>query len=196
MESRKSKTVATSLRVEGWLTLLLLAALAVGVVLLLAGRRTHAAGSAPGSNSRAVVESPDQEPSMIEGDTRYFKLAQARNHLDSIFSRERRDAGWTENMRQLLGSSGGPVLPKGSSTLSIDCRESICRIEIVHQALEHHRQFVQRAFRDPRTRLSNGANFSAVRQDATAGKIVTVSYIGREGALAFHQRPNQYAGGP
>jgi len=57
----------------------------------------------------------------------------------------------------------------------------MCRIETVHQGLESYRTFVQDAFISPETKLWNGGFFSAEFADPIDGKLVTVSYLAREG---------------
>lgn len=162
---------AGGIKTRPWSVLLLSAALA-GALLLFERKA--------GMTAALIGEQP---ATIAEASTRRFKVAQRRNYLEAIFSREPIDAQRTKKMEQLVRSKAGGAIAEGSSLRSIECRASMCRIEMVHEDLARYRQFVDRAFRDPQTRLGKGGYFSAVRNDLTDGKVVTLSYFAPDAAV-------------
>lgn len=191
VESWKAFNVAeTSLvsriNLKSWSVLLVIATLAGAAFLLIPVRRSQAGSRVAENKQRVMAASSGEQPWAIgDANTRHLKIAHMRNQLEAIFSREPIDADWTERTRQLVRGHVGDVIPEGSSPLSIECRRSVCRIEVAHKDAADSKRFVDQAFRDRRTRLWKEPYFSAVRADSTDDKVVTISYVARDGAVGF-----------
>lgn len=110
-----------------------------------------------------------------------MEVIEVRDRLEVSFAEQRADARWSGEARHTAETRLSTVLPETSKLQSLECRTSMCRIETVHEGLESYRQFVQGAFMNPETKLWNGGFFSTELAAPVDGKLVTVSYLAREG---------------
>lgn len=144
----------------------------------LAERAPPTAAPNPGD---AVVPRPSApEPSVARPP---ISLADAHDHYEGVFVAERTDTSWANDARRTASQKLGAALPAGSRAVSIECRESMCRIETAHASLLAYRQFVTSAFLTPETKLWNGGVFTLpVKEDAEShGEMLSVSFIARDG---------------
>jgi hypothetical protein len=110
-----------------------------------------------------------------------MEVTVVRDRLEASFMEERADARWSGEARRTAETRIEAILPETSKLQSLECRNSMCRIETVHQGLDSLHQFVQGAFINSETKLWNGGFFSTELADPVDGKLVIVSYLAREG---------------
>jgi hypothetical protein len=121
------------------------------------------------------------EPERDDGRIRRVEPAMIRERLDDYFARERPDPVWAPDAQRTAEARIVGAIPKTSEVRSIECRASMCRIETVHQDLDHYQQYVHRAFMDPETHLWNGGFFATLLGEPTEGRVTTVAYLARDG---------------
>jgi hypothetical protein len=103
--------------------------------------------------------------------------------VEQAFTAEPTDAGWATATRGALVDHLNAVSRMSASALgAIDCRSSICRVEVVHHDAEGARQFAAKAFTDPSERAWNGPVVIATPELRADGSVAMVMYLGREGA--------------
>ena len=121
-------------------------------------------------------------PSAAYPATSQDEPASRSEQLESLFARERLDAGWTARARGEFESKLARHIPAGSRVRSIECRQSMCRIESAHGDPLTYQQFLESAFRDPSTQLWTAGGFAMATTDYDeAGNRVAVAYLAREG---------------
>jgi hypothetical protein len=109
-----------------------------------------------------------------------IEAAEMQERFEASFSRQAADAG-AGDARRKIENRVAAILPDTSRLQAVECRTSMCRIEIAHPGLESYQAFTRAAFLDPSTRLGDGGLFSTVRADPVDGKLVTLSYLARDG---------------
>lgn len=106
------------------------------------------------------------------------------DHIETSFFADHPVAS-SQDVAQGLETGVRAVLPAESLVLSVECRNSLCRVETEHASLDEFQDFVQRAFlTHDSTRVSNGPVFVGLLAEPAQGEpVVAVAYVGREGAL-------------
>jgi hypothetical protein len=107
--------------------------------------------------------------------------AEVRDKLDGVFAGEQVDTKWAQEARAKAEGKLAAAMPATSALRSVECRASMCRVETVHEDLGSYRQFVEKAFQDPETRVWNGGFFSTPVDKRDDGTLVIVAYLAREG---------------
>jgi hypothetical protein len=104
-----------------------------------------------------------------------------RDRLEAAFVAE--PPAPSSEAAQTLEHGVRAALPAGSQLRRVECRASLCRIEIEHAAVDDHREFLQRAFlAHDSTRASSGPVFASPPAQAGDGDpMVAVIFVGREG---------------
>jgi len=109
------------------------------------------------------------------------EIGEVRARLDQQFANERADADWAGGAQKAAADKFSAALPASSELHALACRASMCKMETVHQDMEHYQRFLQDAFMKPGGRPWNGGFFSSMVPDPTGDKLVMVSYLAREG---------------
>jgi hypothetical protein len=104
-----------------------------------------------------------------------------RVRYDAKFNDERADAEWSRASQATATTKLSAVLPPSSELKSVECRASMCKIETLHQDVEHYQAFAQSAFMDSTTVPWNGGFFSTGAVEPGTGKFLAVAYLSREG---------------
>lgn len=117
-----------------------------------------AAVSATPHSSAGPVER-DQSPEM--GEPSSGEMEVAISHVQATFTGQPPDAPWTREMRSRAEEVVRSAANEGSALRSVECRASICRIDIAHDGAAQYRDFQQhvRNFSDDEmafTRSSEG----------------------------------------
>ena len=152
--------------------------------------RTPVAGSAvPSADPPTTAEAA--APALGEGrasdaatrDQRWEEEARAsRASVEESFAAEPANPSWAAPTRlALLDRLGSASRASGSSLGNVDCRSSICRVEVVHRDADGSRQFSQTAFTDPHDQAWNGPVVIMPPQANPDGSLAMVMYLGREG---------------
>ncbi|GEN12107.1 hypothetical protein SAMN05443572_111228 [Myxococcus fulvus] len=110
-----------------------------------------------------------------------LSTAQLRQRLEDYFGDEPFDPAWARSAEQLATDGVRAALPTAAQLRSIQCRASLCRIETEHGDSEQSLSFVHTAFMNPERQVWNAAFVTVRGEDSTEDRIVTVTYLAREG---------------
>src|SRR5690242_15694575 len=88
------------------------------------------------------------------------------SHVESVFRREREDLGWTSQVRRSLQERLATGLASEARVRSLECRASLCRLELLHSSEEQYQQFMLQSLHGGS--LWEGATLSA-RKEHVAG---------------------------
>jgi hypothetical protein len=105
-----------------------------------------------------------------------------RDRFAVFFTSERVDTAWSRGAAEALTKGAQAVLPGGSRLHRVECRETLCRVEIEHASADEFRTFVQSAFFENETRISKSGFFaSALDEPSLGGPVTAIAYVAREG---------------
>jgi hypothetical protein len=109
--------------------------------------------------------------------------APVHDAMEAAFVSEPTDASWSRDARRTMENGVAAHLPEGSRITSVDCRSTLCRVEMTHDNYRRAKEFANGAFASPEGRPWNGAYTSGpVAKDERTGQITFVAYLTREGA--------------
>ncbi len=108
-------------------------------------------------------------------------LAQ-RTAIEAGFAGEAVDGTWAAAARRDLRDKVSALLPSTSSLADVDCRASMCRVELVHREAAGSQRFMQAAFFDPKDRVWSGPGFAIPAETGSDGTVTVVLYLARDGA--------------
>lgn len=101
--------------------------------------------------------------------------------MDAALSREIAHPSWSAKTQQATQEKISAIMPKDSAILAVDCRTSLCRVEMSHQSVDDYKNFVHGAYMNPATNVWNGPTFSTLLEGSEGGPVVAVSFLVREG---------------
>jgi hypothetical protein len=101
--------------------------------------------------------------------------------VEAGFAAETVDRSWAGDARQDLRSRVAAVLPSPASLRDVDCRSTMCRVEMVCADTTELRSFFDNAFLRTKDRVWNGATFAMPPQPNPDGSLGVVLYLAREG---------------
>lgn len=111
--------------------------------------------------------------------------AEARQNLAAVqgaFAAEPVDDSWARSTRSALHDRLAEVSRSSASSLgNIECRSTICEVDVVHSSADASRQFDARAFLDSHDRVWNGPVMMTTPKQNPDGSVAVVMYLGREG---------------
>jgi hypothetical protein len=143
----------------------------------------HAALSKP--DPAGLLPHPD-EHSPSKASARLSSVesfAPIRDALELVFAEERMDPDWARDARREIEAFWSEKLPASSRLVSIDCLETICRIESLHDSELSANEFVNASLSDPSHRPWNGSFATGiVANDERSGRATLVTYFMRQGA--------------
>ncbi len=99
--------------------------------------------------------------------------------LEAAFAQESVDAAWAEATSEVMVQQWLPILPPGSRLNDVDCRQSMCRVEIQHNQVEGHEAMMDKVF-SGRVFWPGPGSYDLVTSDS--GQVSTVAYLGRPDA--------------
>jgi hypothetical protein len=108
-------------------------------------------------------------------------FAEVATRMDAAFSREAPDRDWSEKTQQETAAKISAMMPKDSAVRAVDCRSSMCRVEMSHESADDYHQFVQSAYMSPETGVWSGPTFTTILERPAGGGVVAVSFLAREG---------------
>lgn len=111
---------------------LVAAAIVLGALALLAYQPTSERTQAPGSTAApGIVDLPAvDEPAVATVELQARDAVESATALTTRFERERRDAAWADAAATEIKRSLAGVLGDGATIAQLDCRSSVCRIEL------------------------------------------------------------------
>jgi hypothetical protein len=126
---------------------------------------------------------PTKAPAKGAGDSTGSHSVSATQIMDlerSTFMREAKDRSWSDNAagRIRVGLTGH--LPSGSSINNVECRTTICSVELQHRDAESYHEFVRSALLGANDGLWGGP-FSAIITNQDESGVRAQVFIAREG---------------
>jgi hypothetical protein len=141
------------------------------------------APSAASAASAATLPAPEtpkrQSQQEQDEETRRLELARAES-LDRQFEAEAPDRAWAPLAEQEARRALQTEVGSDTSVNHIDCRATWCRIETVHRDVESFKAFADKSLLSRQRQLWNGGVNATIRDDS-AGSVVAVTFITREG---------------
>jgi hypothetical protein len=108
--------------------------------------------------------------------------------IEDSFTTQSMDGAWATPARQTLRDRLSTLSRSTLSSLGdVDCRSSICRVEITHRDSEAAQQFASKAFSEPTERAWNGPVLIMPSQPSADGSLASVVYLGRDGTSLWTQ---------
>jgi hypothetical protein len=100
--------------------------------------------------------------------------------VEVAFTSEAIDRSWAPDARGELRQHLAALLPASSSLRDVDCRSSICRVEMVHANAKESGAFVQKAFMGGKDSAWNGPGMVMPVQVNSDGTVAVAVYLGRD----------------
>lgn len=124
----------------------------------------------------AVEEASVEDSQLDPAEESRARQLEIQDSLEAAFTTESYDAGWAREAQNQAEELVRASLPAGSAVRTLDCRQTLCRVELDHQDLRSHREFVGHF--DERMQWTGPA---AILYDETVpGKVATIAYLGRQ----------------
>jgi hypothetical protein len=99
--------------------------------------------------------------------------------LEAIISSDKADTNWSRNTETELRADVAKQASDGTTPLSVVCKNTLCRLEMLHSSNEAREQFTQH-FMLSRRGEEDGDMFSTV-EDQGDGKIRSVVFLAKKG---------------
>jgi len=104
-----------------------------------------------------------------------------RESLEIAFHADHAVAASRELARD-LSDNVRAMLPAGSRLRNVECRSALCRVETEHLSADDFRSFVDHAFLDRRSPVSDRPVVAGITAEPRAGEpLFAVAYVGRDG---------------
>ncbi|HEY2514411.1 MAG TPA: hypothetical protein VGI39_26280, partial [Polyangiaceae bacterium] len=145
---------------------------ALSYALAMAARRaeTSDAAAAPVAAPKANDTPRDPDRAMSEADM--------RARLDVAATQGPPDPEWSRSLRRdladRLAASGPEARLQG-----VDCKQTLCRVEIVHRSRADYERFMSSAVLDPRAPAWSTPSYTSLGEPAEDGSVVAVSFISK-----------------
>ncbi|HSP77097.1 MAG TPA: hypothetical protein VLQ93_01110 [Myxococcaceae bacterium] len=126
------------------------------------------------SHEEAVTEGPGAEPPPPSTE-------EIITRMDARFFGEGFDPSWSYEARE-RAEQLGTRMPEGSRVVSLECRSSMCRMEMSHPNLESFQDFMQKSLLGGESEW-DGPFMAGLKGDpGQPGELVAVAYLARAGA--------------
>jgi hypothetical protein len=147
--------------------------------LTVAAREDSAEHEEPRDARGGSVDPPVEDPETSRGKVEKHKpvtMAEIIAPMDAGFSREPPDRDWTSEMDRKVEENLRTSLA-GPTVKSVDCRVSICRVELLYEDEKHYRQALASV-----VSLSDGEMAATKGAETADGKWPMIMYMARYGA--------------
>jgi len=101
-----------------------------------------------------------------------------RSYLQRQFLQQALDVSWASQAKSGLDTGLGHLLDKRSSVTSIECRSSLCRVELTHQ---DERAYASFADVFVKSQVWKGPGFFSKQGETRGGEWIMVIFLAREG---------------
>jgi hypothetical protein len=154
------------------------------VVDLAAAVRAGASPSRPEVPPLKEAAEPPTAPELSPEEERAANeayIAKLRDSMESQFATEKTDPKWSGTATAEIRNKALPGLAGTSRLRSLECRESVCRLETSHQDNRTFQEFITKSLSSPEFGWEGPMLFAPVRTEAS-GEIVTVAFLSRAGS--------------
>jgi cytoskeletal protein RodZ len=118
---------------------------------------------------------PSSEPARQPG----IDPATLRAHLSSRFDGQATDSAWSGAATRMVESKFATLMPPSSMLKSVECKETMCRIEMVYDDTAQYQAFLRQM--TPAALPWNGTFFSTIVGDPSEKPATFVAFLSREG---------------
>jgi hypothetical protein len=127
---------------------------------------------------QAPEQPPASKPAITDQDV--------QTGLSAGFQSEVVDTTWAPAAARTIQGDFSRALSANSSIESVECRQSLCRIQTVHSDVDTYRTFAYGALTSAANEWS-GARYMHLQETLPDGRVRSVAYAAREGAdlMAF-----------
>lgn len=138
--------------------------------------------TAESGEAETVIAREKSRPTDTDMERWEKEAASHRAAVEDRFSSEPTDGAWASKARGDVSNHLAALLPATSSLRQVECRSTICRVEVVHPSVEVSRNFVEQSFGlSSNSRVWNGAFMIEPETPNSDGTLASVIYLGREG---------------
>jgi hypothetical protein len=135
-------------------------------------------------NAAQLSEANLVGPSQSEvGASRELEWQEVQDSAEAQFIGEPYDRAWSVETASMLRSSVSSRLPHDSRVQSLECRESLCRLETSHRGADQYGEF-QRETLGARDFGWQGSMFFSPVKTESSGRVTAVTYLIRPGRPA------------
>jgi hypothetical protein len=128
--------------------------------------------SPPSSPAAQATAIPSPAPSFTYEDLQaYWQIA---------FSRQGSDISWSRQSTSVLREAFGKLVGEGTNLASVDCRSTLCRVELAHGTEDDRRDFMGKMMRPAEGPFWTG-EMTAGAVASSGGTVSTVFFLSREG---------------
>lgn len=152
-----------------------------------AERATRPSDRAARTSDRSAAEAepfagaPVEGPASLEADAAAAPAspAELREHLDASFDQQAADATWSGPARLQITQKLAALMPPSSTMKAVECRATMCRLEMVYDDLAQYQAFMSRL--SPEALPWNGTLFATPLGDPAVGPVTFVAFLSRDG---------------
>ncbi|MFP2923936.1 hypothetical protein ACLESO_01715 [Pyxidicoccus sp. 3LG] len=133
----------------------------------------------------AAVQSPpaagegEEPPATAPAPAAAFDATAMQAHVESLFQAESAESGWASEAQREVRDGISSLLPSTASVRALDCRASLCRLEVAYSSEEEFRQVMGPP--GAMGRLWRGPSMVHLEKDPVRGTLTAVSYLVRPG---------------
>jgi hypothetical protein len=131
------------------------------------------AAKATGPGERTIPNNPEPELPRLSANAEDY-----RPYLQRQFLQQALDVSWARQAKSDLDTRLGHLLDKRSSVTSIECRASLCRVELTHQ---DERAYASFANAYAHAQVWKGPGFFSKQGETGRGEWIMVMFLAREG---------------
>lgn len=103
----------------------------------------------------------------------------AQAHVEQFFQTESADSGWAADAQREVRDNLSSLLPASASVRALDCRATLCRLELDFAEDASFREAMGRP--GAMSRLWKGPSMARIERDASRGSVTLVGYLVRPG---------------
>ncbi|NTX14744.1 hypothetical protein HUA76_28530 [Myxococcus sp. CA056] len=108
-----------------------------------------------------------------------FDANAARAHVERTFEHESSDSGWASEAQREIRENLSSHLPATASVRDLDCRATLCRLEVDFPVETDFQEAMGRP--GAMARLWKGPSMARIDRDSTRGSVTVVGYLVRPG---------------
>ncbi|MFY2558417.1 hypothetical protein ACN469_12370 [Corallococcus terminator] len=108
-----------------------------------------------------------------------FDSNAAQAHVERTFEQEASDSGWASDAQREVRESLSTLLPSTASVRGLDCRATLCRLEVDFPVETDFRSALGRP--GAMGRLWKGPSLALIERDSARGSVTVIGYLVRQG---------------
>jgi hypothetical protein len=139
---------------------------------------TTAVPAAAAPNSQGAEKAAGKEAAPA-APAKSITRAEIEAHIQSAFQQQTNDPAWAPQAVKHLREGVAAILPDSSQVRSLDCRTSLCQLELTRMDEKQYQEVMAQATRNPS--FWSGGSMGSKQESVEDGKLDVVLYLAREG---------------